>query len=247
MIGVVLAAGRGRRLRPLTGNQPKALLEVAGKPLVAWSLGTLAALRPERIVLVVGSGREKIVARIGRRFGGVPVEYAHQPAPTGSAAALLAAESLMGEAEVIAVINGDNVFAAGLEFVLDQHVSDGRDATLLVERLPPDSAEQGICRVEEDGRVSRIVEHPTAAQREEGVVSAGFYVFRRSPLCNACRRVPAAPNGEREIAEAINLMISEGLNVGAAWLTGMRINVNWPKDLERAERLARGREPRRRP
>jgi glucose-1-phosphate thymidylyltransferase len=237
LIGVVLAAGEGSRLRPLTDDRPKSMLEIGGKPLVSWSLGALAALRPECVVLVIGSGRERIVARLGHRFDGIPLQYADQQAPTGSADALLAAESLVGETDVIAVINGDNVFAADLDHVLFRHVADRRDATLLVERLPPESAEQGVCSVEEDGRVSRIVEHPTAAQRRVGVVSAGFYVFRRSPVFAACRRVRPSANGEREIAEAIGLMIVEGRNVGAVWLAGKRVNVNRPEDLERAERL----------
>ncbi len=248
MIGVVLAAGRGSRLRPLTHDCPKPLLEVAGKPLVTWSLGTLAALAPERIVLVVGSGREKIIARLGHRFAGIPLEYADQPVPTGSAAALLTAEPLVQGADVISVINGDNVYAGELGHVLLRHATDRLDATLLVERLPPESAEQGVCTVGEDGRVSRIIEHPTAVQRCGGVVSAGFYVFRRSPLFTACRRVRPSVNGEREISEAIGLMIREGRKVGAACLVGRRINVNRPEDLERAERLlARGRGQPKRP
>lgn len=236
MIGVVLAAGSGSRLRPLRADRPKALIEVGGRPLVGWSLRALGGLRPERVIVVVGDGREQVMAELGRGFEGIPLQYARQAAPTGSADAILAAEPWLEEAEVVAVINGDNVFATDLSPVLRVHMADRRDATLLVERLPPAEALQGVCRVE-NGRVIGIVEHPTAAQRREGVVSAGFYLFSPPPLLDACRRVPPSGNGEHELAEAVNLMIREGRGVGAAWLDGMRVNVNRPEDLVRAERL----------
>ncbi|MEE9472036.1 MAG: sugar phosphate nucleotidyltransferase, partial [Gemmatimonadota bacterium] len=90
------------------------------------------------------------------------------------------------------------------------------------------------------GGVVGLAEHPSEAEREAGVVSAGLYVF--SPrILDACRRSGPSANGAREISEAINLLIEEGHSVGASWLDGWRVNVNRAEDLEVAERRLGGR------
>lgn len=259
MIAVVLAAGRGTRLQAVTGGRPKAVLEVAGRPAIVWGLAALAELRPARFVLVVGRGREQVEAAVGARFSGVPVAYVEQPAPTGMADALLCARAhVVGDLpsaagvparadDPVAVMNGDNVYAADLRPALRQHQAGSPDATLLVERLPPELAVQGVCRIEDTGRVVEIWDRPSPVQRETGVVSAGFYLFRPSAIFDACRRVVPSAGGERELSAAINLMIREGRSVRASWLDGRRVNLNQPEDLERAANLLAAGAPTERP
>ncbi len=242
MIAVVLAAGEGRRLLPVTRGRPKALIEVGGRPILVHCLETLATLEPDRIVVVVGRRKEQFVVALGGHFAGIPIDYAEQREASGSADAILAAAAHLGASEEIVVMNGDNLFAADLRPILLVHRAEGHAATLLVERLPPERAVQGICRLGAGGCVVGLAEHPSEAEREAGVVSAGFYVF--SPrILDACRRVAPSANGERELSEAINLLIEEGQSVGASWLDGWRVNVNRAEDLEVVEcRLGGGRQ-----
>ncbi len=239
MIAVVLAAGEGTRLLPVTRGRPKALLQVAGTPILVHSLEALATLEPDRIVVVVGRRKEQIVRAVGGRFAGIPIDYAEQPEASGSADAILAAAAHLETSEEIVVMNGDNVFVADLRPILLVHRAEGHAATLLIERLSPERAVQGICRLGAGGCVVGLAEHPSEAEREAGIVSAGVYAF--SPrILDACRRVAPSANGEREISEAINLLIEEGHSVGASWLDGWRVNVNRAEDLEVAERRLGG-------
>jgi len=239
VIAVVLAAGEGARLLPVTRGGPKALIEVGGRPILVHCLEALASLEPERIVVVVGRRKDQVAGAVGGHFAGIPIDYAEQPEASGSADAILAAAAHLGASEEIVVMNGDNVFAADLRPILLVHRAEGHTATLLIERLSPERAVQGICRLGAGGCVVGLAEHPSEAEREAGIVSAGFYVF--SPrILDACRGVAPSANGEREISEAINLLIEEGHSVGASWLDGWRVNVNRAEDLEVAERRLGG-------
>lgn len=239
MKAVVLAAGEGRRLRPLTRETPKALLEVAGEPILARCLRTLRELEPEAYVIVVGHLGGRIEARFGREYEDVPIEYAHQAERKGLAHALLAAErSVAGD---FLAMHGDNVFRADLRPVVERHAAERPAATILVEPAPPSGAVRGACAVDGRGRMVGAVEHPGPAERRWGFAVAGFYLF--SPVIfDACRAIRPSARGELELPDALSWLIRRGHPVGAVPLRGRRVNVNAPEDLAAAERLL-GAEP----
>lgn len=233
MKAVVPAAGEGTRLRPLTEDRPKPLVEVAGEPLLAHVLRSLRPLEPEAAVVVVGRMGDRVVERFGDRFEGLELAYVRQERPEGLARAVLEAEPLV-EDELV-VMNGDNVYRADLRPVVERRRAEGLDAVLLVERVAPEEARQGVCLTDGEGRVERLVEYPTAEEREAGRVAAGFYAFGPA-VFDACRRVGPSEEGEYELTDAVNLLLEEG-SVGSVPLEGRRVNVNTAEDLEAAERL----------
>lgn len=239
MDAVIPAAGRGTRLRPLTDDRPKPLVEVAGEPLLAHALRALEPLAPDRVVIVTGRLGEQIRERLGDRWeGGLELAYVRQPNPSGLAHALLAAEpKLRGD---FAVLYGDNVMRADLVSPVERFRDRDLDALVVTEEVPPERARQGVCLTAPDGTLARIVEHPTDAQRQAGRVVTGFSVF--SPrILDACRRVEPSEEGEYELTDAVNVLIDrEDARVEAVPLDGRRVNVNTPEDLERAERLLDG-------
>ena len=107
MKAMLLAAGRGERLRPLTDRIPKALVEAGGKPLVAWHLERLAASGCREVVITVSHLGEQIVERIGdgRRFG-LRIEYSREPAPLETAGGIAQAATLLGP-EPFLLVNAD--------------------------------------------------------------------------------------------------------------------------------------------
>lgn len=235
MEAVVFAAGEGTRLRPLTADRPKAMVPVRGAPLLSYSLDAVRPLDPRRIVVVVGRDGDSIRDHFGQEFEGVPIVYARQPEPTGSAHALLAAaERLSAAVREIVVLNGDNVFRTDLRPLLSERRSSGRAATLLVERVPPSRAGQGVCVVDGHDRLRALIEVPEAADRRHGLISAGAYAFDRR-VFEACRAVPRGVSGEHELSDAVNLLLRQGMPVGVVHLLGWRVNVNTPRDLARAE------------
>lgn len=104
---MLLAAGRGERLRPLTDRVPKPLVEVAGKPLVVWHLERLVAAGCTEIVLNVSHLADAIVARLGdgRRFG-ASLRYSHEPQPLETAGGIARALVLLG-GQPFLLVNAD--------------------------------------------------------------------------------------------------------------------------------------------
>lgn len=116
MQAVILAAGKGTRLRPLTNTTPKALIDVCGKPMIAHILDAIPDEVTE-IVLVAGYLREQVVAFVGNAWNGKPVRYVFQEEINGTGAALLLAKPLLRGRFL--VVNGDDLYGkADLEKLL---------------------------------------------------------------------------------------------------------------------------------
>src|SRR5207248_7245577 len=107
MKAMLLAAGRGERLRPLTDALPKALVEAGGKPLIAWHLERLAASGCREAVINVSHLAERIVERIGdgARYG-LRIAYSREPPPLETAGGLAQAHALLGD-EPFLLVNSD--------------------------------------------------------------------------------------------------------------------------------------------
>jgi MurNAc alpha-1-phosphate uridylyltransferase len=107
MKAMLLAAGRGERLRPLTDTVPKALVEVAGKPLIAWHLEHLAAAGARDVVINVSHLGDRIVERIGDGASfGLRIAYSREPEPLETAGGLAQALHLLGR-EPFVLVNAD--------------------------------------------------------------------------------------------------------------------------------------------
>lgn len=104
---MILAAGRGERLRPLTDRLPKPLIDAGGKPLIAWHLQRLAAAGCHDIVVNVSHLGEQIVQRLGDGAQwGLRIAYSREPQPLETAGGMAMARALLG-AEPFLVVNGD--------------------------------------------------------------------------------------------------------------------------------------------
>jgi MurNAc alpha-1-phosphate uridylyltransferase len=107
MRAMILAAGRGERLRPLTDSIPKALVPAAGKPLIAWHLERLAASGCREAVINVSHLAAQIVERLGdgRDFG-LSIAYSREPEPLETAGGIAQAAPLLGAAPFL-LVNAD--------------------------------------------------------------------------------------------------------------------------------------------
>lgn len=233
MHGVVPAAGKGTRLRPLTDDRPKALVEVAGRPLLAHCFRTLIGVGVAEFVVVIGYRGQAIVDRFGDAFEGRPIRYVEQPDPSGLADAVLAAEPIVDGDFV--VLNGDNVVDGDLTPAVRRHQETGADATLLVDDVSPErAAEGGVLVLDERDEPAGLVEKP--ADPPSTMVTRGFHVF--SPrIFVACREIEPSATDEFELTAAVDRLVRSGARVQTVPLTGRCINVNTSADLTRAERL----------
>jgi len=236
MDGVVLAAGEGTRLRPLTAEQPKALVTVAGRPLLEHAFDALLSVGVDRLVVVVGYRGDQIVDHYGDSYRGTPVTYVTQADRLGTAHALKQAIPVVSGPLV--VLNGDNVCRANLDAAVERHRATDAAATLLVESVPREQATTtGVVETDEDGRVTGLVEKPD--DPTSTLVTRGFYAFG-SAIGPALDRIDPADRGEYEITDAIDDLLARGHRVETVTLEGWCHNVNEPADRERVrEKLER--------
>lgn len=237
MQAVALAAGEGTRLGPLTDGVPKPLVELDGRPLLAYVLDRLVELDPEAVVVVVGYRGEQVIERFGESYRGVPLTYAWQDERRGMAHALLCArEHLDGD---FAVMDGDCVVGASLEPAVSRHHQRGVDATTLVYRADPETvASKALCETADDGRLLGIEKEPD--DPDPGLVAGGFHTFSPS-IFEACERIEVSERGELELADAMQALVDDGEAIHVVECPGWHANVNTPADLERAGRLLDGR------
>ena len=148
---LVLAAGRGERLRPLTATLPKPLLPVAGRPLLAHALERLRTAGCEAVAINLHHLGGQIREQFGDRFRGMPLVWSEEPELLGTAGALPPLRPFLEQAERVLVVNGDTLCRWPIEALLAAHARRQPAATLLVHRKADPRAFGGGVALEDDG------------------------------------------------------------------------------------------------
>jgi len=232
---VVLAAGEGTRLRPLTRNRPKPMLPAADRPILEHVLDALVEADMDRIALVVGYRRERVQEHFGPSYRGVDLEYVVQHKQLGSGHALLQARDAVGGP--VLVVNGDRIVAAdSVTAVCDAfETDDARAALAVLER--PDASRYGAVTVQ-DRDIAEIVEKPDSDDYR--LINAGIYAFAAS-IFEEIEETPRE-SGELGLTDTIARLVDRervrGVRTGGLW-----VDATYPWDLLEvaAEVLARGR------
>lgn len=236
MKAVVLAAGQGTRLRPLTDDKPKGLVEVAEKPILTHCFDQLAELGADEFLVVVGYKKEKIIDHYGDDYQGIPITYAHQREAKGLAHALLTVEDHIDDEFMLML--GDNVFDANLGDVVKRQQEDRADAAFLVEEVSWEEASRyGVCDTNQYGEVTDVIEKPD--DPPSNLVMTGFYTFTPA-IFHACHLTQPSDRDEYELSDAIDLLIQSGRTIDAIGLEGWRIDIGYPEDREEAENRLTG-------
>jgi len=211
---VILAAGEGTRMRPLTASTPKPMLPVADRPLVAHTADAAVSAGASELIFVVGYESEAVRSYFGEEYRGVPVEFAVQDEQLGTADAVRCARSHLDGP--FAVLNGDNLY-------------DQASITALFEAAPSIAASRvddptayGVLSTEQ-GRVTGIVEKPDDPPTE--LANAGAYVFPAE--AREWLDVEQSERGEYEITDVVAQAIESSavsavevdrwLDVGRPW------------------------------
>ncbi len=230
MKALILAAGEGTRLRPLTSNTPKPLLLVAGKPYLSHLFSSLKAAGIEDIALLVGFKSNRIRECYGDGSSeGIHITYLEQKERLGTANAVGVAEGVMDEDFVC--INGDVVLSAKdiYDVVQAHRVHLGNIiSTAEVE----DPTRFGVIE-ESEGKMKRIVEKPKVAPSK--MINAGLFVFKPQ-VFEYIRKTNKSPRGEYEITDTLNMM-AEDTDIHIYRLKGPWMDVGRPWDLLKANEI----------
>ncbi len=233
MKGLILAGGKGTRLRPLTYTSAKQLVPVANKPVLFYGIESVVAAGITDLAIVVGDTREEIRAAVGDggRFG-ARVTYIEQDAPRGLAhAVLIAEEFLAGDSFVMYL--GDNLIARGITSLVDEFRASGCNAEILLAAVP--NPEQfGVAELTPEGKVKRLVEKP--AQPQSNLALVGVYMFDRH-IFESVRRIRPSARGELEITDAIQDLVERGLDVHPHIVQGWWKDTGKLEDMLEANRI----------
>jgi glucose-1-phosphate thymidylyltransferase len=198
--GLVLAGGKGSRLRPLTATGAKQLVPVANKPVLFYALDQLVATSIEEIGIITGDTGAQVQAAVGdgARFG-ARVTYLPQPTPLG-----------LGD-DPFCMFLGDNFLKRGIAPYAERFAADGCQALILLKQVPDPTA-FGVAVLDEHGRVRRLVEKPREPVSDLAV--AGVYFFGPEIHDITPRLAPSA-RGELEMTDAIQGLVDAGYAVHA--------------------------------
>ena len=240
-VAVVLAAGRGTRMR---SDLPKPLVPLRGRGLLLWELEALAEVGVGRVVVVVGHGAEEVRAALP-----AGVETALQEVRDGTASAVACVTGPARLAPQAFVLVGDSPLlrARSLRRLFEHHVATGAacsflTATFPAEGLPP------YARVLRDaeGQVRACVEARdcTSDQLEIRELLTSHFLFRGPDLWRLLPQVPRHPRtGERYLTDLVGLLRAEGQRVEALAIEDWRelVGLNTPEELAWAEGVLDGR------
>lgn len=197
MQAVILAAGKGTRLRPLTLEVPKPMLPVGGKPILEH---TLAALPKEidEAVIVVDHLAERIKEYLGDTFGHIKLTYVTQGEKKGTAAALQYARPHLRPGELFMVVHSDDLYSAA---DLEAAVAVG-PSVLVAQSDHPERF--GVCVLDKDGNLDYMLEKPEDPPCD--LVMTGVYV-----LPHKIFDMPdtVSKNGELTLSEQVGLLAKE--------------------------------------
>lgn len=216
---VVMAAGEGRRLRPLTEHWPKPILPVDGRPVIATLLRELSAAGIQDVTVVTGHLAERVEALLdGGHHWGVELRLARQPEPLGSADAVLHALEA-GARPPLLVTAADTVFSPGdLRRAAESWLRSGAEGGLGVRR--GGGLEKTPVRVE-DGHVVAV------GGEEAGALTAAPLWFLAAGLAD---RLPELPGPPHELARALADALARGERIAALELGPTR-DLTHPEDV----------------
>lgn len=182
MKAVILVGGEGTRLRPLTLDTPKQMLEVVCLTMIERVLAHLHAHGVNEAVLSLGYRPEAFLAAFPDGVAcGVKLSYAVDPSPLDTAGAIRFAALSMGVAETFMVVNGDVLTDADFACLLASHRRSGAEASIQLTPVQDPSA-FGVVPTDLEGRVLAFIEKPPRHEAPTNLINAGAYVLEPSVL-----------------------------------------------------------------
>ncbi len=232
MNAMILAAGLGTRLRPLTEQTPKPLLPVGGQPLIVWALALLRRHGVREVVVNLHHLGEQIEQALGDGSAwGLRITYSREPVILGTGGGLKQAEPLFGGDDFL-VVNGDTIMDVDLTALIARHRAEQAVATMVL-RDDPDTARWGPVTLDVHDRVmtingrGRLGTDPTRT-----TMFAGAHIVSSRLL----RDVP--PRRDSSIIDAYVAVLAAGGRVAGFRMGGYWSDVGTPERYAQVQRDA---------
>jgi dTDP-glucose pyrophosphorylase len=227
---IILAAGRGTRMRELTNDIPKPMIRVRGKPILLHIVEGLQAAGPKNFLIIVGYHADAVRDYFGDGSSfGVQIQYATQTVQDGTGRVVDLARDFTGDAPFVLSYGDILVDPRNYKAIVD--LADDVDAIVSVKR-GEDVSKGGAVFVNEQMELVDIREKAPPGEASSPWYNAGLYAFRPS-IFEFTARLQPSPRGEYELTDAIRALAQSGRKVQALELIGEWADVRDPETLAR--------------
>lgn len=207
---IILSAGEGSRMRPLTLTKPKTMLPVAGKPIIQYNIESLRDNGITDILLIVRYKEEMVRNYFGDGSDfGVNIFYKTQKDFLGTANAISYGEDFIDDS--IIVLNGDIILDDEIIHEIIKKYNYLTPDTLMLLTEVEDPSAFGVVEIE-NGNIKSIVEKPKREEAPSNLVNAGIYIFNKD-IFDKIRKTEISERGEYEITDSVSLQIKDNKTV----------------------------------
>ena len=231
MQAVILSAGRGTRLLPLTLTRAKHLIPIANRPIIAYVFDLCRALQATDVTIVVNPPASAAVEALAPHAAGLRLRATPQPQARGLADATRAAAATVVDDRFLLMLGDTIIVREALPAIRSALAAPGYGVFLT---RVADPRQYGVAEVA-DGKVQRLLEKPE--QPPSNLALMGLYLLPHA-IFAAIDRIAPSPRGELEITDAIDRLVQDGLPIQAYELPGGWVDAGDPPGLLAANRWA---------
>jgi mannose-1-phosphate guanylyltransferase/phosphomannomutase len=176
---IIMSGGKGERLRPLTCNTPKPLLNILGKPVIEYILELLHRSGIDSATVTLGYLGHKLKEYLETRDFGVKLRFSEETTPLGTAGCVK--HSAVGDEEDILIISGDALCDFDLKSAIDFHKQKKSPVTIIGKKVD-DPREYGLIVSDSNGKITSFLEKPDYSKVVSGLANTGIYIISRDVL-----------------------------------------------------------------
>ena len=235
---VILAAGKGTRMKHLTAENPKPMLAVAGRPVLEYIVQGLAGAGIREFCIITGYKAESVEGhfRDGSQFG-VGIRYVRQVVQDGTGKVAELARDFVGNSSFFLAYGDILVEPDNYRSMVSAFTNAGADALITVCRSE-DVSKGAAVMFDDNFMMTDLIEKPAPGTITSPWYNAGLYVFT-PVLFSYTARLRKSPRGEYELPDAMRAMVADGHKIKGHKLKGYWIDVRDPQMLAAAQKLVK--------